>query len=65
MKLLAKIVENEKKFTIFAKPSIWDVWQGSEYASEERIHKFLNLTLRSPWPTKYTRPYMSHFEDQN
>ena len=34
MKLLAKIVKNEKLFTIFAKTSILDVWQGSEYASE-------------------------------
>ena len=47
MKLFAKIVKNEKPFTIFAKTSILYVWQGSEIASEERIHKFLNLTLRS------------------
>ena len=29
-----KNVKNEKPFTIFAKTSILDVWQGSEYASE-------------------------------
>ena len=34
MELFAKIVKNEKPFTIFAKTSILDVWQGSEYASE-------------------------------
>ena len=34
MDLFAKIVKSEKPFTIFAKTSILDVWQGSEYASE-------------------------------
>ena len=34
MQLFAKTVKNEKAFTIFAKTSILDVWQGSEYASE-------------------------------
>ena len=34
MELFAKIVKNEKPFTIFVKTSILDVWQGSEYASE-------------------------------
>ena len=34
MELFAKIVKNEKLFTICAKTSILDVWQGSEYASE-------------------------------
>ena len=34
MELFAKIVKNEKQFTIFAKTSILDVWQRSEYASE-------------------------------
>ena len=34
MKLFAKIVKNEKPFTVFVKKSILDVWQGSEYASE-------------------------------
>ena len=34
MELFAKIVKNEKPFTISAKTSILDVWQGSEYASE-------------------------------
>ena len=34
MHLCAKIVKNEKPFTTFAKTSILDVWQGSEYASE-------------------------------
>ena len=43
----------------FCKTSILDVWRGSEYASEERIHKFLNLTLRSLWPTKYTALYVT------
>ena len=34
MELFAKIIKNEKPFTIFAKTSILDVWQGPEYASE-------------------------------
>ena len=34
MELFAKIVKNEKLFTIFAKSSILDIRQGSEYASE-------------------------------
>ena len=32
--LFAKIVKNEKPFTIFVKTSVLDVTQGSEYASE-------------------------------
>ena len=32
--LFAKIVKDEKPFTIFVKTSILDVTQGSEYASE-------------------------------
>ena len=34
MQLFAKIVKNEKAFTIFVKSSIFHVWQGSGYASE-------------------------------
>ena len=34
MELFAKIVKNEKPFTIFAKTSILDVWQDPKYASE-------------------------------
>ena len=34
MERLAKIVKNEKVFTIFVKTSIFDIWQGSEYTSE-------------------------------
>ena len=34
MELFAKIVKNEKLFTICAKTSTLDVWRGSEYASE-------------------------------
>ena len=34
MELFAKIIKNEESLTIFAKTSILDVWQGSEYASE-------------------------------
>ena len=34
MDLSAKIVNNEKLFTIFAKTSILDVCQGSEHGSE-------------------------------
>ena len=34
MDLFAKIVINEKPFTIFAKNSFLGVWQSSEYASE-------------------------------
>ena len=34
MELFAKMVRNEKPFTIFVKTSYLDVWQGSEYASE-------------------------------
>ena len=32
MELFAKIVKNEKLFTILAKTSILDAWQGSEYS---------------------------------
>ena len=34
MELFAKVVKNARVFTIFAKTSILDIWQGSEYASE-------------------------------
>ena len=34
MELFAKIVKNEKSVTILTKPSILDVWQGSECDSE-------------------------------
>ena len=34
MELFTTIVKNENPFTIFAKTTILDVWQGSEYASE-------------------------------
>ena len=34
MKLFAKIVKNQKPFTICAKTTILDVWQGSEYDAE-------------------------------
>ena len=34
MGLFAKIVKNQKPFTICAKTSILDVWQGSEYDVE-------------------------------
>ena len=34
MELFAKIVKNEKPFTIFVKSSILDVKEGSDYASE-------------------------------
>ena len=42
MELFAKIVKNEKPFTIFVKTSILDVWQGSEYASKVTEVSFLN-----------------------
>ena len=34
MEVFAKIIKNEKPFSIFAKSSILNVWQGFEYASE-------------------------------
>ena len=34
MELFSKIVEGYKPLTMFAKWSILDIWQGSEYASE-------------------------------
>ena len=34
MEFFAKIVENEKSFTIIAKTWILRIWQGPEYASE-------------------------------
>ena len=34
MEFFAKIVKNEKPFTIFVKIFILDDWQGYEYASE-------------------------------
>ena len=34
LEVFAKIVKNEKPFTVFVKPSFLDVWQGSEYGSE-------------------------------
>ena len=46
MELFAKIVKNEKPFTIFAKTCILDVWQSSEYtfelASQVKDVSFLN-----------------------
>ena len=41
MELFAKTVKNEKPFTIFAKTSTLDVWQGPEYASQLDV-SFLN-----------------------
>ena len=34
MELFANLVKNEKQFITFAKTSILDVWQGSEYVSK-------------------------------
>ena len=34
MELFAKLVKNQKPFTICVKTSVLDVWQSSEYASE-------------------------------
>ena len=34
MEIFAKIVQNEKPFTIFPKAFILDVWQSFEYSSE-------------------------------
>ena len=34
MELFVKIVKKGRPFTIFVKTSIFDVWQGFEYASE-------------------------------
>ena len=33
MELFVKIVDGWRPIAIFAKSSIWDAWQGSEYAS--------------------------------
>ena len=51
MELFAKLVKNEKSFTIFVRTSILDVWHGSEYASE--------------LPSKVTDvPFLNQFEYQ-
>ena len=51
MVLFAKIVKNEKPFTIFVKNPILDVWQGSEYAPEwlpklRMFHFKINLNIK-------------------
>ena len=46
MELFAKIVKNQKPYTICAKTSILDVWEGSQYnaelASKVKDVSFLN-----------------------
>ena len=44
MEFFAKIVKNYKPFNIFAKTSILDIWQASEYASE-LASKFKNVSF--------------------
>ena len=48
MELFAKIVKNEKPFTIFAKTSNLDVWEGSEYASKlaSKVKDVINLNIK-------------------
>ena len=56
MDLFAKIVKNFKPFTIFAKASILDVWQASEYgfelASKIKDVSFLNQKERAKQTSK-------------
>ena len=40
MERCVKIVSGFKPLTIFAKPSIFDVWQVSEYATGDEVHVF-------------------------
>ena len=54
MEIFVKIVKNEKPFTIFAKSSILDVWQGSEYTSEFVLKVKALLFLKSIWISKVT-----------
>ena len=54
MEIFVKIVKNEKSFTIFAKSSILDVWQGSEYTSEFVLKVKALLFLKSIWISKVT-----------
>ena len=52
MALFAKINKNKKPFTIFAKISILDVWQGSAYASEMASKASDVLFLNQFWILK-------------
>ena len=52
MEFFAKIVKTEKSLTIFARTSIFDVWQGSEYASE-LVSKLKNVSFLNQF--KYQR----------
>ena len=45
---------SQKPFTIFAKSSILDVWQGSEYTSEFVLKVKALLFLKSIWISKVT-----------
>ena len=60
MKPFVKIVNAEKPLTIFAKSSILDVWQGSEYASgwTRTFSKILEKILKKP-----KKVYMAHATD--
>ena len=56
MKLLVKIVKDFQLLTIFAKSSILDIWQDSEYASIQWIIKTNELNkLKANQDTSYIR----------
>ena len=52
MELFARLVKNEKLFTIFVKTSILDVWQASEYAFA--LQSYGCFIFNSIWISKVT-----------
>ena len=67
MKLLVKIVNNFQSFTIFAKHSILDVWEGSEYVSVQ--YKYVSVQTNKPNKIKknqeinYIKAYLKHWKN--
>ena len=45
MERFAKTVNGFKPLTIFAKHSIWDIWEGSEYAADRYLVLFLPFSI--------------------
>ena len=48
MDCLAKIVDGSENLTIFAKHSIFDIWQGSEYASKCNTRNYISAKQKKP-----------------
>ena len=58
MERIAKIDDDWKPLTIFAKYSIFDVWQGSEYVSEA----LFTLVVRDNLNNIYSKVYWCYFD---